>query len=95
MPMSFVYILKSLKDGRYYIGSTNNLEARLRHHKGGFTPSTKRFGGVELIFQQEYKLLKDARYIEKRLKNLKRKDYLEKIIKDGYIKLSLKDCPPQ
>ncbi len=85
--MSFVYILKSLKDGRYYIGSTTNLEERLKHHKSGFTPSTKRFGGVELIFQQEYKLLKQARYIEKRLKNLKRKDYLDKIIKDGHINI--------
>lgn len=86
--MCFVYILKSLRDGRYYIGSTTNIEKRLKHHKGGFTPSTKRFGGVELVFQQKYESLKNARYIEKRLKKLKRKDYLEKIIKDGYIKLS-------
>lgn len=86
--MSFVYILKSLRDGRYYIGSTTNLESRLRHHKNGFTPSTKRFGEIKLIFQQEYKSLKDARYIERKLKKLKRKDYLDKIIKDGFIKIS-------
>ena len=86
--MPFVYILRSLRDGRYYIGSTTNLGKRLKHHKGGFTPSTKRFGDVELIFQQKYESLRHARYIEKKLKNLKRKDYLDKIIKDGYIKLS-------
>lgn len=86
--MAYVYILKSLRDDRYYVGSTENLEKRLKHHKGGFTPSTKRFGGIELVFQQRYESLKDARYIEKKLKNLKRKDYLDKIIKDGFIKLS-------
>jgi putative endonuclease len=87
--MAYVYILRSLKDARYYIGSTGDLEKRLKHHKGGFTPSTKRFGGVELIFKQEYKTLKEARYIEMKLKKLKRKDYLDKIIKDGFIKITI------
>ena len=87
--MAYLYILKSLRDGRYYIGSTSNIEQRLRHHKGGYTPSTKRFGEVELIFKQYYELLKDARIIEKKLKKLKRKDYLDKIIKDGFIKMKV------
>jgi len=87
--MAYVYILESIKDGRYYIGSTENLEKRLKHHQGGFTPSTKRFGEIKLIFSQKFDLLKDARYIEKRLKKLHRKDYLQKIIKDGFIKMSI------
>ena len=87
--MTYVYILESTKDGRYYIGSTKNLDDRLRHHKSGLTYSTKRFGGVKLVFRQKFPSLKEARYIEKKLKNLKRKDYLKKIIEDGYIKLKL------
>jgi len=39
--MSYVHILESLRDGRYYIGSTVDLDKRLKHHIGGFTPSTK------------------------------------------------------
>ena len=39
--MYFVYILFSTKTNKYYIGSTDNLEARLRHHNSGSTPSTK------------------------------------------------------
>ena len=65
------------------------MEARLKHHLGGATPSTKRFGGVKLVFKQEYINLKDARYIENRLKKLKRKDYLNKIIKDGFINITI------
>lgn len=85
--MAFVYILQSKKDGRFYIGSTIDLEKRLRHHKGGFTHSTKRFGELELLFSQEYPTISDARKIEKKLKSLKRKDYIEKIVKDSFIKM--------
>ena len=87
--MAFVYILKSKRDERFYIGSTIDIKRRLRHHKGGFTHSTKRFGELELIFSQEYPTLKEARPIEKRLKSLKRKDYIRKIIKDGVIKMRM------
>jgi putative endonuclease len=87
--MAYVYILESLRDGRYYIGSTKDLGQRLKHHESGFTPSTKRFGKIKLIFKQEYNSLKEARYIEKKLKSLKRKDYLDKIIKDGFIRITI------
>jgi putative endonuclease len=85
--MVHVYILKSLRDNRYYVGSTANLEVRLKHHHNGYTPSTKRFGGVKLVFSQAYPTLKEARRIEKRLKKLKRKDYIDKIVKDGIIRI--------
>jgi predicted GIY-YIG superfamily endonuclease len=54
---------------------------------GGFTPSTKRFGQIELVFSKEYETLKEARKIEMKLKKLKRKDYIQKIIEDGDIKM--------
>jgi predicted GIY-YIG superfamily endonuclease len=84
--MPFVYILQN-DEGKYYIGSTENIEKRLLHHFGGHTPSTKRLGNLRLVFSQEYKLLKDARSIEYKLKKLKRHDYIANIIKDGFIKI--------
>jgi putative endonuclease len=39
--MYLVYIIFSPKTGKYYVGSTDNLDARLRHHNAGLTPSTK------------------------------------------------------
>ena len=33
--MYYVYLIESLKDGRYYIGQTNNLEERLKYHNRG------------------------------------------------------------
>jgi putative endonuclease len=39
--MWYVYILKSAKDGRYYVGSTNDLKQRLREHSEGQCESTR------------------------------------------------------
>jgi putative endonuclease len=35
------YILKSLKDGKYYYGSTSNMDSRLKRHNAGLVTSTK------------------------------------------------------
>ena len=85
--MAWVYILKT-KSGKYYIGSTDNLDNRLRHHFRGFTPSTKALGAESLLLTQKYVSLKEARGVEKKIKKLKRRDYIEKMLKDGYIKLT-------
>ena len=61
----------------------------MRHHNGGFTHSTKRFGEIRLIFKQKYETIEEARKIEVKLKKLKRKDYLRKIVDDGIIKIKV------
>ena len=39
--MHYVYILKSNKDGKYYIGSTDDLKSRFAEHQAGKVTSTK------------------------------------------------------
>ena len=85
--MPYVYILRSKRDGRYYIGSAVDVHARLRHHRAGFTHSTARFGGTTLVLVQEYKTLVEARAVEQRLKLMKRHDIIERIVRDGVIRL--------
>jgi len=87
--MPYVYILESLRDGRFYVGSTVDLDKRIAHHKGGYTYSTKRFGVLKLAFSQKFDSLREVRYIEGRLKKMKRKDYLKKIIEDGFIRMKI------
>ena len=84
--MPFVYILKS-SSGKYYIGSATDIDRRLKQHQTGHTHSTKRMGRLELVLSQECDQLEEARQIELRLKKLKRRDYIEKIIKDGFIRI--------
>ena len=39
--MWYVYILKSERDGKLYVGSTDDLKRRLREHEQGRSRSTK------------------------------------------------------
>jgi len=81
-----VYILRS-NTGRYYIGSTDNLDRRLLQHHRGHTQTTRNMNEFSLVFKEEFDSLSLARKVEQKLKKLKRKDYVEKIILDGFIKL--------
>ncbi|MGZ3874020.1 MAG: GIY-YIG nuclease family protein [Mucilaginibacter sp.] len=42
--MFYTYILQSTKSGRYYIGHTENIEARLEIHNTGIMKATKNEG---------------------------------------------------
>ena len=66
--MFYVYILKSLKDKNLYIGSTNNLERRLKQHNNGEVFSTKSRVPFEIIYYEAYKAESDARKRERNLK---------------------------
>ncbi len=87
--MSFVYILQSEKTGRYYIGSTNNIERRLLEHNSGHTRSLANQKPLRLVFQMKYATILEARKIERKLKLLKSRKVIEKIIKDRIIELGL------
>jgi len=52
--MFTVYILKSLKNGRYYIGQTNDILDRIRRHNSGRSKATKNFMPWELIYSEKY-----------------------------------------
>jgi putative endonuclease len=52
--MYYSYILKSLKDGRYYYGSTKDVQARLLKHNTGQVRSTKGRLPFVLHFVEEH-----------------------------------------
>ena len=65
---SYVYILKSLKDKKFYVGCTNDLNRRLREHNSGCSFATKARTPFELIYFEGYKNRQDAEEREKFLK---------------------------
>ena len=88
--MAWVYILKDDLSGRFYIGSTNDLQRRLKQHRNGHTQTTRWMKSFTLVFSQDYPSLADARDIERQLKRLKRRDYIERIITDNYIRMQVR-----
>lgn len=74
-----VYILRSLRNRWYYVGSTNRIEERLKEHNAKKVLSTKYYAPLKLVFLKKFNLEKDARVYEKKIKG--RRIEKEKIIR--------------
>ena len=59
--MFYIYILKSSKDNRTYVGYTDNLERRLSEHNSGQSKATKYRRPFELIFSEQFKTSTEAK----------------------------------
>lgn len=75
--MYYVYAIKSLKDGRIYVGMSSDVQRRLAWHNMGKTRSTKGFTPWKLIFVKEVESRLDARKWEKFYKSGIGKEYLK------------------
>ena len=69
----YMYILEC-SNGKYYTGSTNNLERRIAQHQNGEGANfTKRHRPVELVYFEEYERIDLAFYREKQIQGWGRK----------------------
>ena len=82
MKLYYAYVLKSLKDKLFYIGSTNNIKRRLSEHKQGKNISTSKRLPIELIYFEAHRSEQDAKRREKYFKTSKGKITLKQILKD-------------
>jgi len=83
----YVYILRD-ENSQFYVGSTRNVENRMKLHHSGTTQTTKRMKNPQIVLVQEYQSMILARKVERRIKALKSKKYIAKMISDGYIRIS-------
>jgi putative endonuclease len=77
--MIIVYVIRSLKDGRFYVGMTKDLERRIQEHESGKTKSTKSFRPWKLIFTESFQSYSEARKREKYLKSGSGKEYIKRM----------------
>ncbi|MFC1649600.1 GIY-YIG nuclease family protein [Patescibacteria group bacterium] len=78
--MCFFYIIKSLKNGRYYYGSTNSLRRRISEHNSGKSKYTKQTSPYELVYYEEYTTPTEARQRERQIKKMKSRKYVDRLI---------------
>ena len=79
----YVYIIRSERDGRYYVGSSHNPRIRLEHHNAGWTRSTKGRGPRKMVHMEAFdgKLLALRR--EREIKKMKSRKYIESLVGGG------------
>ncbi|MFA5867384.1 MAG: GIY-YIG nuclease family protein [Actinomycetota bacterium] len=57
----YVYVLKSRKNGKHYVGETADLARRLKEHRLETTKSLRGHGPFDIVFFETYQNRKDAR----------------------------------
>jgi predicted GIY-YIG superfamily endonuclease len=80
--MSYVYILQSEKDGKFYTGWTKDLKSRIKEHNEGKVLSTKHRRPFKLIYYEFCLNEKDAIRREKYLKTAWGKRYIKSRLKN-------------
>ena len=81
METFYTYILQNTQSKKYYIGSTNNLEDRLRRHNLGHSKATK--SGAphwEIVYCEEFISRSLAIQREYKIKKMKSRKYIETLI---------------
>jgi putative endonuclease len=80
--MYYVYILRSQKDGNFYVGYTADLRKRIGQHNKGIVESTRNRRPFELIYYEACIKQQDALHREKYLKSAYGKRYIKNRLKE-------------
>lgn len=81
MEMHYVYVLKSKKDGQFYVGYTADLRKRLDLHNKGKVESTRHRRPFELVYYEACLNQEDALHRERYLKTTYGKRYIRNRIR--------------
>ena len=79
--MYYTYVLRSLKDNKFYTGFTKNLKLRFDEHQKGRVESTKERRPLELLYYEACHNQSDATHREKYLKTYHGKSFIRKRVK--------------
>lgn len=77
----YTYVLQSLKDGKWYIGYTNDLRKRFKEHNAGKSTYTKGRGPYTIIYYEACLNQDDARSRELYLKSGRGRAFLKSRLK--------------
>ncbi|MCF8084752.1 MAG: GIY-YIG nuclease family protein [Deltaproteobacteria bacterium] len=79
--MFYTYVLRSDKDGNFYVGFTKDLKLRFEQHEKGLVESTKDRRPLKLIYYEACLSQEDALKRERYLKTYNGKRFLHNRLK--------------
>ena len=85
MSRGYLYILRSEKSGRYYVGSAVDPDRRLREHNTGHVRATCGRGPWQRIALLCFSDSATARKAESYLKSLKSRTMIEKVVDGSFV----------
>ena len=74
-----LYILQSQKDGRYYIGHSQDSSTRLDQHNREASKSTRAYRPWKLVYYEFFSTKKEAVKRENQIKRQKSRSYVDKL----------------
>jgi putative endonuclease len=80
--MHFVYILFSQSKNRYYIGSTQDMDGRIRRHNSNHKVFTGNASDWKLCWQKDFVDKASALAYEKMIKGWKSRIMIEKLVSE-------------
>ncbi len=85
--MTYLYFIHSPSKNKIYVGVTTHLQERLKKHNdhayaGAFSKIATDW---ELIFQKEFEDKQEALFLEKFIKKMKSRKFIEKVIQQPEI----------
>ncbi|MEW6100761.1 MAG: GIY-YIG nuclease family protein [Candidatus Omnitrophota bacterium] len=79
--MNYVYVLKSLKNGKQYTGVTSkDPQLRLKEHNGGTNSFTRQNRPFQLVYTENFEDEQKARSREKFLKTGQGRRFIKRVI---------------
>ena len=81
--MYCVYVLKSLKSGRYYIGYSEDPDRRLCEHNSGKVFSTRNYRPWIKVYLETFSTELEAIRREREIKSKKSRRYVENLINNS------------
>ena len=77
--MFYVYVLKSARSGRRYVGSCEDPDERLRRHNNGESIATRHGAPWTLVHKEEFETRSAAMFRERYYKTGKGRDELDNL----------------
>ena len=78
--MFYVYILESMKNGRFYIGYSDDPHRRLTEHNAGKVKSTRSYRPWKKVYTECYPTEAEAMRRERYLKSMKSHTFIRNLI---------------
>ncbi|MCX6731605.1 MAG: GIY-YIG nuclease family protein [Candidatus Parcubacteria bacterium] len=82
--MFYVYLLRSRKDKKTYVGYSEDIKKRFKEHNDGLVEATKNRRPFSLIYFEGFNNIKDAKKEELFLKSGKGRERLKYLLKNTF-----------